>query len=238
MADVSHNSNAPSEDLLLSQKPRGDWYQKKPCIIKPVQAVRWFRDGNLPDWAQRGSIVYSEHAMLRTQDGMVRADPGDWIIREVNGDVSVWDNASFAEDFEHVSDEPPAKPAMNLTFHEWYERHGRKLEEQAAQRERECPTIRRSVMAFAKAMEMTLRKHDAAKGGQNGKNGRSGWRKDPMWGLIQHAESELSEVKDAYAQAHHPGGVDALAAEAIDLANMAMMVWDNCLRLPEATDPS
>jgi hypothetical protein len=80
-------------------------------------------------------------------------------------------------------------------------------------------------MAFARAMEMTLRKHDAKKGGQ------PNWRKDSVAGLISHAQDELDEVDHALT-------VEEMAREAVDLGNMAMMIWDRQLQLPEALDKS
>lgn len=93
---------------------------------------------------------------------------------------------------------------------------------------------RPSVMAFARAMEATLRKHDAKKGGQIGTDG-AGWRNDSLDGLIDHAEEELKEIRDANRGpdfSHLP----RVAEEAVDLGNMAMMIWDNCLQRPEAAD--
>lgn len=95
-------------------------------------------------------------------------------------------------------------------------------------------TPRPSVMAFARAMEDTLRKHDAKKGGQNGANGRSGWRQDRLTGLIDHAEEELCEIQEAMSQKTMNG--NDVAREAVDLGNMAMMIWDRCLQRTDAVD--
>jgi hypothetical protein len=72
-------------------------------------------------------------------------------------------------------------------------------------------------------MELTLRKHDAKKGGQ------ANWRKDSVSGLISHAQDELDEVDHALT-------VEEMAREAVDLGNMAMMIWDRQLQLQDALD--
>lgn len=86
---------------------------------------------------------------------------------------------------------------------------------------------RNSVMAFARAMELTLRKHDVKKGGQ------SNWRKDNDIDLIHHAMDEVGELLGAW-QGNE--GNERIAAESVDLANMAMMVWDRSLMRDDAVD--
>lgn len=89
-------------------------------------------------------------------------------------------------------------------------------------------TPRPSVMAFAREMEKTLRYHDSRKGGQ------SNWRNDSADDLIEHAEEELRELKADIDIGDWLG----CSGEAVDVANMAMMIWDSLLQLPEATDPA
>jgi hypothetical protein len=86
---------------------------------------------------------------------------------------------------------------------------------------------RPSVMAFARAMELTLRKHDAKKGGQ------ANWRKDDAFDLYDQLCKEVDELSDAF---EFEGNAE-IVKEAIDVANFAMMIWDTTLLLPEATDP-
>jgi hypothetical protein len=94
---------------------------------------------------------------------------------------------------------------------------------------------RPSVMTFARMMEVQLRKHDATKGGQNGGNGRTGWRQDPIEELWGHAREELYELDEAIMT---DGEGIRVAEEAADLGNMAMMVMDRALQLPMADDPT
>ena len=94
--------------------------------------------------------------------------------------------------------------------------------------------VRPSVRAFALAMEATLHKHSAKKGNQNGANGRSGWRQDDVPDLLDHAADELRELTEAIQGCSHS---KFIAGEAVDLANMAMMVWDATLMESDAVDP-
>jgi hypothetical protein len=99
---------------------------------------------------------------------------------------------------------------------------------------------RPSVMAFARAMEVVLRKHDQKKGGQGA------WRTDFIGELVDHAVDEareLNEAKDEFLDKLWDSGIaskpspHAMAADAIDLANMAMMVWDQVTQRDDAIDP-
>lgn len=75
---------------------------------------------------------------------------------------------------------------------------------------------RPSVMWFAQLMEITLRKHDATKGGQ--KN----WRQEQIGALVQYAREELNELDLALKT----GTQEAIINEATDVANFVMMIAD------------
>jgi NTP pyrophosphatase (non-canonical NTP hydrolase) len=73
--------------------------------------------------------------------------------------------------------------------------------------------LRKEVKEFAQAMELTLRKHDP-------KKGKDSWKKDSYGSLFMHLSEEVQETMEAT----HPHEIEK---EAIDVANMAMMIWDN-----------
>ena len=67
-------------------------YRKKPVII---EAFRWMpeqvrMDGEypLPDWIKEGNtIVNGDCLEIFTLEGVMRANPGDWIIKGVKGEL-------------------------------------------------------------------------------------------------------------------------------------------------------
>jgi hypothetical protein len=72
-------------------------YKKKPVVIEAVQ-YNGTRDwGEAPDWlikatqkdpSQPGSLnVHERHATIYTLEGIHTANPGDYIIRGVNGEL-------------------------------------------------------------------------------------------------------------------------------------------------------
>jgi hypothetical protein len=84
--------------------------------------------------------------------------------------------------------------------------------------------MRPTVFAFALAMERTLRKHDLVKRGQEG------WRKRPIQDLLYALLTEVDELMQAFEL----GDDLRTGAEAVDVANFAMMLTDRVLNL--ATD--
>jgi len=79
--------------------------------------------------------------------------------------------------------------------------------------------IRSEVRAMARAMEDVLRDNDH----------KTGWKDDSVDSLIEHLVEESRELVEAHAAGSTP---DKVAKEAIDVANMAMMVVDSlgCLK--------
>lgn len=92
--------------------------------------------------------------------------------------------------------------------------------------------LRPSVAAFAWRMEATLRRHDAKKGGQ--KN----WRKDDVLDLRDRLLDETEELRLATHLPDYDDRRRRVAAEAIDVANFAMMIADKCDPLPDDSDPA
>jgi hypothetical protein len=88
---------------------------------------------------------------------------------------------------------------------------------------------RNSVMAFARAMERVLRRHDKTKGGQEN------WRKDSPESLMLRVQDEAKELSSEFITGCMTS-TDRVTSEAVDVANMAMMVWDSVARLVEASD--
>lgn len=66
-------------------------FRKKPVVI---EAYRYNQvdDNYRPDWFQdrvsRDEIItYPDHAVIKTLEGDMRADLGDWVIKGVKGEV-------------------------------------------------------------------------------------------------------------------------------------------------------
>lgn len=67
-------------------------YRKKPVVIEAVQWLPPVRVGEvyraLVDEISRGVVERDEDRLrIRTLEGVMTADPGDWIIRGVQGEV-------------------------------------------------------------------------------------------------------------------------------------------------------
>lgn len=83
--------------------------------------------------------------------------------------------------------------------------------------------LRPSVQAFAEAMEAKLRTHDEAKGTE-------GWKHDRFDALDSHLLEEWGELREAIDSQFSTDSW--VSDELIDLANLAMMIWDNLLKDP------
>lgn len=81
-------------------------------------------------------------------------------------------------------------------------------------------TLRPAVQQFAEAMEAKLRTHDANKG-------PDGWRGADIDDLLCLFDGEVDEMNSVLVE--EDGEPDRrIAEELIDVANYAMMIWDNC----------
>lgn len=86
--------------------------------------------------------------------------------------------------------------------------------------------LRPEVLAFAFAMETTLRKHDT-------KKGTEGWKNAPPMFLADYTVREAKELYFEIKGTDTPRRVRVLE-EAADTGNLAMMVADVCGALPLA----
>ena len=75
--------------------------------------------------------------------------------------------------------------------------------------------MRNEVQKFAELMEKKLQKREAKY--------PNGWKNDTALGLFRHLKQEVDEL-EAQLVSHSPN--DAIASEAVDVANMAMMIAD------------
>jgi hypothetical protein len=73
---------------------------------KPVEIEAWQNLGaphNLPDWLMNKpeiSLFTGGHINIRTLEGEMRADIGDWIIRGVKGELYPIKNDIFRQTYE------------------------------------------------------------------------------------------------------------------------------------------
>lgn len=84
-------------------------YRKKPVM---VEAARWTGEGwlALPFWARKGTMpVYVARGLapliVRTLEGEMKCQPGDWLIKGVNGEVYPCKPDIFEKTYEPVEDE-------------------------------------------------------------------------------------------------------------------------------------
>lgn len=99
-----------------------------------------------------------------------------------------------------------------------------------------------ALLKFASMMHSTLKRHEPAKGG------REGWVNDTWQALLKHLVEETTELREVLGNLSSPKGslsnedVAALklkaAGEAVDVANMAMMLTDVLVDLIEDQQPS
>lgn len=75
--------------------------------------------------------------------------------------------------------------------------------------------MRTEVQKFAELMERKLQKREAKY--------PNGWKKDTAIGLFRHLKEEVDELQTRLVM--HSNN-DVIASEAIDVANMAMMIVD------------
>ena len=66
-------------------------FRKKPIVIE-AYCFNQVRENYRPDWLQdrvtaNEIITYPDHAIIKTLEGDMRADLGDWIIKGVKGEV-------------------------------------------------------------------------------------------------------------------------------------------------------
>lgn len=75
-------------------------FRKKPVII---QAFRFGFD-ELPEWIRIDdrAVIEKESCMIKTLEGVMRADLGDWIIKGIKGEIYPCKNDIFVDTYEMV----------------------------------------------------------------------------------------------------------------------------------------
>jgi hypothetical protein len=79
-------------------------YRKKPVVIEAFQFRNGEQDGSVAADVVAGNVRYPEDGsmLIRTLEGEMRADPGDWIIRGVQGELYPCKPDIFAKTYEAV----------------------------------------------------------------------------------------------------------------------------------------
>lgn len=77
-------------------------FRKKPVVIEAIQFCAGEQDGDLAADAAAGRIRYPEDGtmLIRTLEGVMCAQPGDWIIRGVKGELYPCKPDIFAATYE------------------------------------------------------------------------------------------------------------------------------------------
>lgn len=85
-------------------------YRKKPVIVEAVKASVLIHDAahqweHLPAWVNTayftGDLTFAgDRIMIRTLEGVMRADPDDWVIRGAVGEIYPCKNVAFLASFE------------------------------------------------------------------------------------------------------------------------------------------
>lgn len=82
-------------------------YRKKPVVIEAIQ-ITGDNDDELLAWLNKHEVPFQmvgDHTMvIRTLEGDLRADPGDWIIKGVKGEFYPCKPDIFALTYEEEQD--------------------------------------------------------------------------------------------------------------------------------------
>lgn len=83
-------------------------FRKKPVVIEAVQFRAGEQDGELADDVIAGRVRYTEEGtmLIHTLEGTMEAQPGDWIIRGVKGELYPCKPDIFAATYEPASQKP------------------------------------------------------------------------------------------------------------------------------------
>lgn len=83
-------------------------YRKKPVVIEAIRVKGSLEEPYLtvPSWALDPRIEWftDGHADIRTLEGLMRADVGDWIIKGVRGELYPCKHDIFLETYEAVEE--------------------------------------------------------------------------------------------------------------------------------------
>jgi hypothetical protein len=84
-------------------------YRKRPVVVEAVQWAKLCGDADGPDWWHEargfGQITVTQSplcANISTPEGVMRADPDDWIIRGVKGELYPCKPDIFAALYDRV----------------------------------------------------------------------------------------------------------------------------------------
>lgn len=79
-------------------------FRKKPVVIEAFQFRSGEQDNSVAGDVIAGNVRYPEDGsmLIRTLEGEMRADPGDWIIRGVKGELYPCKPDIFAATYEPV----------------------------------------------------------------------------------------------------------------------------------------
>jgi hypothetical protein len=82
-------------------------FRKKPVVIE-AYCYNQKPENYRPDWFQdrvsaNKIITYTDHAVIKTLEGDMRADLGDWVILGVEGEVYPCKPSVFATTYEPVA---------------------------------------------------------------------------------------------------------------------------------------
>jgi len=81
-------------------------FRKKPVVIEAVEFVIGEQPGELAADVVSGKIRYAENdtMLIETLEGVMSAQPGDWIIRGVKGELYPCKPDIFEATYESVTD--------------------------------------------------------------------------------------------------------------------------------------
>jgi len=79
-------------------------FRKKPVVIEAFQYRAGEQDGSVAADVVAGNVRYPEDdcMLIRTLEGEMRAEPGDWIIRGVKGELYPCKPDIFERTYEPV----------------------------------------------------------------------------------------------------------------------------------------
>jgi hypothetical protein len=94
----------PEGSRLNISNPREDTmkYRKKPVVIDAWRYQAGEQESDLAPYVVSGDLRYTEEgtALIRTLEGVMQANPGDWIIRGVSGEIYPCKPHIFAVTYE------------------------------------------------------------------------------------------------------------------------------------------
>lgn len=79
-------------------------FRKRPVVVEAVQYLAGMQDGRFARDVIDGRVRYPEDGtmLIRTLEGVMSAQPGDWIIRGVKGELYPCKPDVFAATYERV----------------------------------------------------------------------------------------------------------------------------------------